>query len=159
MDPRLDAVARQRLPHGVAMSRTYHVEMPDGLHVTGGDGRDHIYAPQQLPVERGMAAAPLRPLVQTPQLDAQERRLERVQAPVEALHDVDVLLPLAVVAQHANRVPESGVAGHDRAAVAERPEVLRLVEAEGRRVPERAGTAAPVAGAMSLACVLDDEEA
>ncbi len=93
------------------------------------------------------------------QLDQQQSRLEVVQAVAVADHPVRVLVLLPVVAVQAHRLGGGGVVGGDRAAVAQRPEVLARVEAEGGGVAERARRPALVGGAVRLAGVLDDRQA
>ena len=51
------------------------------------------------------------------------------------------------------------VVGRDRAAVAERPQVLRRIERERGEVAERAGAAAVEAGARGLSGVLEHRNA
>ena len=64
--------------------------------------------------------------------------------------------PLAVVAEPARPLGDGGVVRDDRAAVAERTEVLGRIEAEGGRVAERSRAAAPYCRAVRLRRVLDD---
>ena len=90
-------------------------------------------AQAELGVARGRLAARGRPAVQLTQEDPQRRGLDLVEPRVVA----DVLERLlrlrAVEAEHPDALRELGVSHGDEAAVAEAEEVLRRIEAEGRR--------------------------
>ena len=98
---------------------------------------------------RGVARGPLDalvvPLVDVLQLRAEDAGVEVVEPAVEA-EAVDVALVRAVVAQLADRRVDVGVVGDERAAVAERAEVLLDDEADGGGVAQFADPEA-VAGA------------
>jgi hypothetical protein len=65
---------------------------------------------------------------------------------------------LAAVAQPRDAIGERAVVGDDRAAVAERPEILGRVEAERTGPADGADRAAVRRGQMRLAAVLDDRQ-
>ena len=92
------------------------------------------------------------------QLDRQRRRLELVQTRDGRLTLADVLLAPAIHAQRPRAFGHLRVAGEDRAAVAERAEVLGRVEAERGRVAEGANTLARVLGAVRLGAILEHLE-
>ena len=92
------------------------------------------------------------------QLDAQHRRLERVQPAVQPDRFVDVLRAAAVDPQHADPVGECLIVGDDHAAVPEPAEVLGGKEAEAPRLPERAGLAVPPRRPDRLRGVLDHRD-
>ena len=85
------------------------------------------------------------------QLHAQDARLELVEARVVAHELEGPLVVRAVEAQRAHLLGERGVAGGDRAAVAERAEVLRREERERRDVPSAPGRR-PSASTVPAAC-------
>jgi fructose-specific component phosphotransferase system IIB-like protein len=92
------------------------------------------------------------------ELHGEHGGLERIQALAVADLLVRVLLAAAMVAQQAHPVGDVVVVGDHHAAVAEPAEVLSGIEAEARRVTERADAAAAVARAVSLRRVLHDPE-
>jgi hypothetical protein len=69
------------------------------------------------------------------QTDAQDGRLQLVQAAVDPVVDVQVALGLAVDAQQPHPLDQCGVRAGHGAAVAQRAQVLRRVEAERGGVP------------------------
>ena len=88
--------------------------------------------PELLVARRGLAAE-ARPLVQLPQEDPQGSSLQLVEAGVVADElEVD-LVAGAVEAQQADALAELLVQDRDETAVAQAEEVLRRIEAEGRR--------------------------
>src|SRR5436305_1377472 len=84
-----------------------------------------------------IAAAARVPVVEPPELDAQQRRLQLVQARVEAFDLGHAPGAPAIAAQAAQLARERLVVGRDRAAVADRAEVLRRIERERRCARER----------------------
>src|SRR5438552_17189629 len=76
---------------------------------------------------------------QVPQLDAQDRGLDLVEAAVETDRLVAVLRGRAVDAQAAKLLGARRIVGGDRAAVARGAEVLRRKEREATKVAECAG--------------------
>src|SRR5581483_93585 len=76
---------------------------------------------------------------QARELDAEDRRLDRVEPRVDAGAGADIAVAPAVFADLARRGRETGIAGDDHPAIAERAEILRRIEAE-------AGDVAPPAG-------------
>src|SRR5919197_391815 len=92
-------------------------------------------AEAELGVARSGLAAAAVPLVEVRQEDAQERRLQLVEARVVP-HEVEVVLvPRAVEREQADAVGELRVARRHEPAVAEAEEVLRREEAVGGDEP------------------------
>ena len=116
------------------------VDVPGGAR-TGRRARERDELPESGPlvVRRGCAPAP-RPGVELGQLDAEERRLNLVQARVVADELPRLLVPGAVEAQHPRELGDLLAGSGDRAAVPETAEILGREEAERRRRAERAGT-------------------
>ena len=90
------------------------------------------------------------------QPDAKNRGLQLVEAAVHAPGNVDVAVGLAVLPDEADPLRKVVVVRDDRAAVAERSDVLRGIEAEASHPPDRAGTTATELGAVGLRAVFDD---
>src|ERR1700752_513929 len=93
------------------------------------------------------------------ELGPQQRCLKSGGARVVTEVDVLALAPLAEVAQAPDLRRELDVGGRDRAAVAQRSEVLARIEREGAGGPDGTGAAAAIARAVSLSRVLQDEQA
>src|ERR1700712_3310124 len=93
------------------------------------------------------------------QFDPQQRGLHLVQpAVLSPLHGM-IAIFLAIIPQTAQPRGETGIVGDHGSAVAEGPEVLGGIEAEGPQVADRAGDPAALPGAMALRTVLDEGEA
>ena len=92
------------------------------------------------------------------ELDAEDGRLQGVEAEVAADERVIVFRFRAVHAQHAELFRLFGVLRGDQAAVARRAEVLRGEEAEAAVLAHRAGPAALVLGADRLGRILDHRQ-
>ena len=105
------------------------------IHVTGvALGRDvHGTAGERRPVRGGERPAPRRPPGEARQARAQDRGLHLVEPRVDAELFVTVAIDLAAVAQAPDAIGERRSLVIDRAAVAERAEILRRVEAERAR--------------------------
>ena len=73
---------------------------------------------------------------------AEDRRLDFVEPRVDARLLMMIAIRLAAVAQTLDSSRERAIASHDRAAVAERAEVLRRIETERARDADRADRAA-----------------
>ena len=115
---------------------------------------------EQLPVEpRRAPAAPRSSPRSNGRRADEDRRLHLVEAAVHAHLAVMVPIGLAAVADALHLRGQRGVAGRDGAAVAEGAEVLRRVEAVGRRDAERPDRPAFARRQVRLAAVLDDREA
>ena len=134
-----------------ARSAAHDVQMPGRLGaVRGRRQRDELAEAGLLVVARG-GAAPVGPAVERRQLDAQDRRLQLVEARVVADVLVGHLVVRAVEAQHPRRLRDGVVVRRDRAAVAEAAEVLGGKEAE-RRGAGRARPGRPAALRVPAAC-------
>src|SRR5262249_4451556 len=104
-------------------------------------------------------AAPRVPAVEPAEACAENRRLQLVAPRVPgAGQGVAVLLVPAVLAQKTHAVRDLVVVRANGAAVAERRQVLRRVEAERRDVAERAGTRAVSPRAHRLGAILHDRD-
>ena len=139
---------------GVAAAAADREDVPR-VHVADGRGGEVHEGPREaLPVDVGDVGTTDVPRVEPGELDREDRRLELVEAAVEAALGVDVALRRAVVAQAAQAVGQGGVVGRHGAAVSERAEVLARVEAPRAGVSEAAHRPAAVAGAVGLGGVL-----
>ena len=101
-----------------------------------------------------MSAPRVGPLVHARELDAQQGRLEAVEAVVAP----DFVLALTRLSQAAQPRGQYRVAGADRTAVPERAEVLRL-ERECGGGADRTGTATAVPRSGRMRAVLEHDQA
>src|SRR6185312_3554728 len=92
-------------------------------------------------------------------LDAEDRRLERVESFAVADLIVFVLARPTVIAQLAHSLEDCRVATRDGPGVAVGPEVLRREEAEATCDTDGPHATASIAGPVCLGRVLDDNEA
>ena len=135
-----------------------HGEVRDVVRAVAGDEAVGL-GRERLGVAADDAAARGVPLVEVPEAHAQHGRLELVEPRVAAARERHLVLAApAVLAQPAHALGDLVARGGDRAAVAERGEVLGRVEAERGRVAERAGAAAVAARAGGLGAVLDQRD-
>ena len=119
---------------------------------------DRVDSVQGVAIAAGERAPPIGPPAEERQPGAQDRRLHLVEPRVDAELVVAVLVGLPAVAQPLRARQERGIARRQRAAVAERAEVLRRVEAVGRRGADAADRTSVARGQVRLAAVLDDRE-
>jgi hypothetical protein len=96
--------------------------------------------------------------IEIAQPDAQDRRLQFIQPAVHAGLGAHVTLAPSILAQRRDPRAQLRIRRRHDAAVAERAEILRGIEAEGRHVPEAADTLAGDRRAMGLGAVLDDPD-
>src|SRR4051812_30379628 len=143
-----DAGALQRRAQRVALVGSNDVLMIGVHDAVRDDGRRDDLARQLSIVMAGDGPAPIVVSGEVAQLDAQNRRLQLVESAVEAGDVADVAILPAVLAQPTHLLRERGVAGGDGAAVSDRAEVLRRIEAERGEVAERPGRAAVDGGAV-----------
>src|SRR5690606_20201821 len=102
-------------------------------------------------------ASRLVPLVEVVELDAEDGRLESIEAAVVSSQLVEIAtVTSAVVSELAYSAGELGVVSDDGATVPECAEVLSRVEAEARGMSERTYASPFPACAVGLGCVLDD---
>ena len=106
MDQRSDPRLRQRPLQGLAAGAAHDIEMPDRLGPFGNMRQDQTRSGEPLPIAFRHGPAPSVPFVEPRELDAQDRRLQRVETAVVTLHLIDVFFARAVVAQHAKAVGE-----------------------------------------------------
>src|SRR6185436_18343063 len=121
------------------------------------DRKGEARALEALGVARGDLAAPVGPLRDVPELHGEHRRVEVVQAAVEA-EAVDRADGGPVVAHLAAVGVDVLAVGDDGAAVAERAEVLLDDEAGGDGVRQLALLPAGAVAVDALRVVLDDPE-
>ena len=117
-------------------------------------GQDQGQAREPARVAVGQGAAAVVHRVEPAQEHAADRRLDVVEAQVEADLGVDVLVEPPVIAQAPAARGDVVVVGDEQAAVAHHGEVLRRVEGEAAGAPEAADRArrcqaAPCAWAQS----------
>ena len=105
-----------------------------------------------------MPPSRLVPRLEVAQLHPQHARLEGVESAVEAWHEVVIFLALSVVSEHANRVRQTRVVGHDHSAVAVCAQILGRVKAKRGHVAQGSNRSTLVARAVSLARILDDAQ-
>ena len=138
VDQRLDAGrAQMRLQRVALRAMRTGKQMVDVPGVALGDRRE----PGRQALRDSAAASARRRAVrcgQPRQPRAQDRRLQLVEPAVDAGLDVVVAVGLPAVAQPPDALGERRVVGDDGAAVAERAEVLRRIEAEGAADAARA---------------------
>ena len=158
VDAGLDAVVLEVTSQGISPLGLDDVEVEDGLRPAGDLGPRDGEVVQRLLVPAGDPPAGLVGLVEATQLHPQDRGLERVEAPVEPTLVVLVLDLRPEVAKRPDAVVDVGVTSHHHAGVTEGSEVLGGVEAEGRRIAERAGSFTPVPAPVGLARVLEDQQ-
>src|SRR5207253_9329785 len=112
-----------------AAGRAHGVVVIDVVRAGELDGPDQT-APDRRPVAGRVRATLVVPGVQVAELDPEDRRLDLVEAAVEADLVVQVAAPAAVRAQHAQPLADRGVGRRHHAAVAGAAQVLGRVEAE-----------------------------
>src|SRR5262245_49188016 len=129
VDQRLDALGVQvRLQWG-ARRRPYDEQMVDMAGVDLRQGM-HRRVAQLSSIVGGNLPAPRDPARQPRQPRPQNRRLHLVEPRVDARLDVMIAIDLAAVPQPPQAFGKRPITGDDRAAVAERSEILGRVEAE-----------------------------
>ena len=158
MDPGPDPDLVQRASKRVAVGDAHRVQVVDALGARVLD-QGAAGSWKQLSVERRPRPSRGVSGVELAELDPQHRGLEPVEPFVEARLDVLSLGPLAEVAEATAPLGDRIVVGTDRAAVAERAEVLARIEAERRDMAEGAGPRPFPAGPVGLGGVLHDQQA
>ena len=97
------------------------------------------------------------PAIEIGELLSKDRRLQRVQpavAPASLDHVIFVTPTILAQAPHPSK--ERRIRSDDRAAVTNRAQILRRIEAVASEAPERAGPISVQLRAMGLSAVLDD---
>src|ERR1700761_4813955 len=97
------------------------------------------------------------PTVNKAQLNAQNRRLQRIEPAIPANLIVVVALPHAVHAKRGCTLGDPGGVGGDHAPFAGRTEVLGGVETEGGRVPQGSSFAALPTSTKGLGRIFDQQ--
>src|SRR5947208_15580654 len=136
MEPRRDATDLQDLADAIAFGDTNHEEVVDrpALHGLRDDPNLRLER-QALAVTGSDGPASFSPVRELAQLDAQKRRLQRVETAVVALYVVIVLLRLTVLAQLAHQRQALRVGRRDGTGFAAGAEVLPRVKPEAGHVP------------------------
>ncbi len=154
VDPGSDAALR-RAPrpehHG---SRADREQVVDVRFVRAGVCRQLNELLETLAIASGMCATGLVPGIQVVQLDAQKGRLEAVQPLVISRHGMPAVAT-PQVAQRARGGRQLGIVRADRSPIAQCPQILARVEAEGSRSPQRAGASPAVAGPVTLGRIFE----
>src|SRR5579884_54087 len=120
----------------------------------GSDGE----VPKPLVVERGIGPALPVPLLESGQLDSQNRCLHLVQPAIYA-HLLMVIADRgAMIPQNTHSLRHSRVVAYDSSGLTVGAEILGVVEAEAARIAYRACGLAIPPGAVSLTGVLDHLE-
>ena len=115
-------------------------------------------AVEQRSILRGERAPLFRARAQLRQPRAQNRRLHLVEPAVDPDFDVTISIGLSAVAQPRDARGERRIARDDRAAVAERAEILRRIETERAGGAERADRLPRARREMRLAAIFDERE-
>src|SRR5687767_2028785 len=113
---------------------------------------------EQRSIPRGKRAPLVRARAQPREPHAQDGRLHLVEPAVDPDFYVMIAIALPAVPQTRNTSGERRVACHDRAAIAERAEILRGIEAECPCGAESADRLTSACREMRLAAVLDEGE-
>src|SRR5690606_18670601 len=147
----------QRCEHRVPVVQLHHEEVVDRLSLGPLPDRVHRKVGKSLEVVARDRASRLVPLVEVVELDAEDGRLESIEAAVVSSQLVEIAtVTSAVVSELAYSAGELGVVSDDGATVPECAEVLSRVEAEARGMSERTYASPFPACAVGLGCVLDD---
>ena len=125
------------------------------FHIRRCGGHSHGKTPEKLAIARSRLAPGGIILRQVRKFDPQDRRLQGIEAAVEAENFVVVTDPRPVRRDHTHRIGKSGVVGHNHAAVPEAPQVLAREETYAADGPYRADLAPPVRRAHRLRRVFD----
>src|SRR5205807_7288024 len=133
-------------------------EMPTRVRPTRHVRQCKAGACQALQVLHGNRFAPGVPLLQMAKLHAQDRRLQGVEAAVEALCLVDVLHLGPIVTKDPNAIRDFWVVRGNGAAVTEGTEILARVEAPSDCVAVATDPSAFIPGSVRLGCVLQDPQ-
>src|SRR3954471_5490617 len=165
MDAGSDAGVGQLPLDPLSISDADDVEVMNGSR-PGRDLRKHDGAAVGELLAIGLRVLPplLVPGPEMTKLDPQHTSLNGVEPAVVPLHAVDVLLRLAMVAQHLATPGDPLVVCRDRACLAARSEVLAGIKTERRRTSHRSCRPPPavfsrkVLGAVCLAGIFDHGE-
>ena len=155
VDERLEARGAQVGLEAVARRGAYREQMID---VLGVGMRSPQPIGERAVITRGKRAPPCDPLPETREPRAQNGGLQLVEPAVHACFGVMIAIDLSSVAKPPQPSRKRRVGGDDGAAVAERAEVLRRIEAERPRHADRANWPAACRRQMRLAAVLDDHQ-
>ena len=124
----------------IALRMADDKQMPYRVRPVRRDGQDQagIHGGKLCEIRSGYYFATLVPSVEVAEFDAQEGRLQFVQAGVQAGHFVVITFLRTVIAQHADLFRQFAVVGGDCARVAESAEVFGRIKTVARGVSERA---------------------
>src|SRR6266508_1646405 len=159
MDERTHALFPQMLAQAVAFVAAGDILMIDTLDSDGAFRQSQRSRREPVIVNSRDPSSPRVLFIQIFQLHAQDGGLQFVESRIEPGDVAHVSLAPAVLAQQSNSLSDFRVVRHDRAAIAQRAEILRRIEAEGGGVPEDSDlkTSHPMdRRAVSLRAILDD---
>jgi hypothetical protein len=159
VNQRLDAARLEVRLHGFASAAAHREQMVDVPAIELWRHVDRRYSSQGLPVSLRQSSAPIRPARQQGQTRSQDRRLHLVQARVHTELDVVIAIGLPAVSDTPCADGHGAVGERQRAAVAERAQVLRRVEAVAGGRAEAADGPITAGCQVRLAAVLDDGQA
>ena len=157
MDTGVHPALGELLPQPIALFGFNHVQVEHVLDAGPRGGRMHA-AQKTRAIGLGVGAPRRVPAIEVRKFHREHGRLHRVEARIAPFDRVLVLHALPVIPEEPQLFRRATVVGHDDPGVAVRAEVLRWVEAEGRRVAERAGAPPADARAVRLRGVFDDDE-
>src|SRR5215475_495496 len=159
MDERPHALFPQMLAQAVAFVAADDVLMVDELDSDGAFRQSQGSRREPVIVNSRDLSSTRVLFIQIFQLHAQDGGLQFVEPRIEPGLIAHVSLAPAILAQQRYSLSDIRVVRHDRAAVAQRAEILRRIEAEGGGVPEDSDlktTHTMDRRAVSLRAILDD---
>ncbi len=156
MDERADAARGQTLAQRLAREMAHDILVEDVLGAVPARRKRERCAGETCVVEPRQFLARAVLVVERRQLRAEHRGLERIEPRVHAGHGAQVALAPAIFAQLPHARGERRIVRRDRAAVAERAQVLGRIEAEGGNIGDRAEPPAMKPRAVRLGAVLDN---
>ena len=130
--------------------------MIDVLRTLSGAGYND--APQLLVIEGGDLAPALIMRIEAPELDAQDGRLQFIQAAVRAPRLMRVARRLAIIAQFAQLRRQGIVIRDHSAAIAVRAHIFGRVEAERAQMTDGPDLLPAVFGAVRLGAIFDQQQ-
>src|SRR5439155_14330445 len=161
VDLRTDAALAQVLPKVVptAAGHPDAVDVEDVALTAWDLGRDHAGAAEELLVRASQLAPALVPLRKPTELDAEDGRLDLVEARVVSNDRVVVARRLSVLAERTELLCQPIVVRRDAPGFAVRAKVLRAIEREAVHAATRAGLLAVVEKrTVRLRRVFDDHD-
>src|SRR3990172_4186756 len=149
---------RQSLSQPIPLRRSRHQQVGGGFRVRQKVDPDQRSFRQQLAIERGEGSPPRVPSGKVRELGPQYRRLELVQATVEADLPMDVAIFLSAVSQPSQTIRHGCVVGCDHSSVPQRTEILSGIKTEAARFAPTSERTIRQLGAVCLAGVFNDRK-